>query len=185
MVPLALRCLTIGWPGAHRAWNRAESAALISAIAFAWLLCLLLIATFVWSEWLKGWLVATLWTAAALISLGTAAKNLWLGEVPEQDSRKLRDGNLVLAQTAYLQASYFEAEKYLLENLSKQPSDIESALLLVSVLRRTNRWDQALDAIQQLQRRDLATRWASEIALEKERCLRGKRQTKSLPPPPL
>lgn len=185
MVPTALRSLTIGWPGAHRTWNRSESAALVTAIAFAWLLCLLLIATFVWHEWFNGWWVATLWTVALLSSLATAAKNIWLGEIPERDSRKLRDENLVLAQAAYLQASYFEAEKYLLENLANQPSDIESALLLVSVLRRTSRWDQALEAIQQLQRRELASRWSSELALEKERCLRGKRQTKPLPPPTL
>ncbi|XZE35900.1 hypothetical protein SH501x_001449 [Pirellulaceae bacterium SH501] len=185
MVHLAIRSLTIGWPGAHRTWNRSESTALVSALAFAWLVCLLLIATFVWQEWLNAWFVTALWTGVVLVSLSTAAKNLWLGEIPEQDSRKLRDENLVLAQSAYLQASYFEAEKYLVENLAKQPADIESALLLISVLRRTSRWDQALDAIQQLQRRDLATRWASEIAVEKERCLRGKRQTKPLPPPPL
>ncbi|XZE43896.1 tetratricopeptide repeat protein [Pirellulaceae bacterium SH467] len=183
MFPFAIRTLSITWPGAFRTWNRSESSALVTAIAFAWFVCFLLIASFVWPEWLPVWVVRTLWLAIACLVIRSALKNAWLGELPEQDTRKHRDQNLILAQSAYLQASYFESEKYLLENLAKHPSDIESSLLLVSVYRRTGRWDAALEAIQQLQRRDLAAHWSQEIATEKERCLRGKRQSKPLPPP--
>lgn len=183
MFSVALRTLSIAWPGAFRTWSRAESSSLLTSIAFAWFVSFLLIATFVWPEWLQPWMVRLLWCAVFGVAGYSLLKNGSFGELPEQDTRKARDHNLVLAQAAYLQASYFESEKHLLENLAKHPSDIESALLLVSVYRRTERWDPALEVIQQLQRRDLATRWSQEIAVEKERCLRGKRQSKPLPPP--
>ncbi len=178
-----MRSISICCPGYRRAWNQADATSLLMAIGFSWFTCWLLIATFVWREWFPGWIVTSAWVVFAALVGGTMIKNVLIGDLPEQNTRQLRDENLAAAQASYLQASYFEAEKLLSDNLSKQPGDIESALLLISVYRRTGRWDQALEGIQQLQRREMAVRWGAEIALEKELCLRGKRQSKDLPPP--
>lgn len=182
MLHLATRSLSIFWPGYRRAWNRADVRSLATAVGFAWLVAGLLITTFVYYDVFPKSLRFVAWTVCGLAAILTAIRTLVFGDLPEKDSRSTRDENLVAAQSCYLQASYFEAEKLLLSNLTKQPADIESALLLVSVYRRTERWDQALEAIQQLQKREMAARWAREIAIEKERCLRGKRQLKEESP---
>lgn len=182
MVQFATQSLSVIWPGYRRAWNRADLPSLATAVFFSWLICGLLVTTFVYYDWFPGSFRFVAWTVCILAAVFTAVRTLIFGDMPEKDSRAARDENLKLAQATYLQASYFEAEKLLLENLAKQPADIESSLLLVSVYRRTERWEKGLELIQQLLKREMAARWYSEIAAEKERCLRGKRQLKEESP---
>ncbi|MFN7292749.1 MAG: hypothetical protein ACK5T6_19365, partial [Pirellula sp.] len=88
-----------------------------------------------------------------------------------------------LAQESYLQGSYFEAEQYLLKNLTINESDIESALLLASVYRRSGKFQESLDTLSQLQLKERSARWATEILVEKEKVVRSKRQSSIVPPP--
>ena len=128
MLHLATRSFSVCWPGYRRAWLRADIPSLITALVFAWLASCLLITTFVYYDWFPKPLRFVAWAIWLLAILFTAVRTLVLGDLPENDSRQVRDENLRAAQASYLQASYFEAEKLLLENQAKQPADIESSL---------------------------------------------------------
>jgi thioredoxin-like negative regulator of GroEL len=108
---------------------------------------------------------------------------LLFGEAIPEDTKPARNERFRKAQAAYLQGDYFEAERLLASNLAQERSDIESGLLLISVLRRSCRFDEAIEQINLLRKRDFSVRWESELTLEKEKCLKRKRQSHDAPPP--
>jgi len=73
------------------------------------------------------------------------------------------------ALTEYLQGSWFEAEAILGRLLRQVPRDVEGRLLLATVLRRTQRHDEALEQLDRLERLRDAARWSREIADERQR----------------
>jgi thioredoxin-like negative regulator of GroEL len=82
------------------------------------------------------------------------------------------------AQQEYLRGNWFEAEAILLDLLQRFPRDIQAGLLLVGVLRHTQRWQPALRRLDQLQLIDGAQGWHFEI--QRERQLIEKRRSESL-----
>lgn len=74
----------------------------------------------------------------------------------------------ILAQTEYLKGNWFEAEAILLEILQDFPRDAEAMLLLVGVLRHTERWQPALRRLDQLEMLDTASPWRFEINRERK-----------------
>jgi predicted Zn-dependent protease len=72
------------------------------------------------------------------------------------------------AQAQYLQGNWFEAEALLLDLLDKFPKDAEALLLLIGVLRHTQRWQPALRRLDQLQSLDTAAGWHFEIIRERQ-----------------
>ena len=53
---LALRAVCF-WPGLPSAWVSGLARGLLVAVAFSWCMCLLLLATFVWPDWIGGGLL--------------------------------------------------------------------------------------------------------------------------------
>jgi tetratricopeptide (TPR) repeat protein len=144
---------------------------LVLAAGFAVLLDLLLLGSFVWVELLGprdlrlGWMAAgSLWGASAILSFGF-----------HRPAAATSSADLVYQEALkhYLQGSWFEAETSLGRLLRLAPRDVEGLLLLATLLRRTRRYDEALSQFDRLERLRDATRWAREIAEERQLIAEG------------
>ena len=160
---LRLACF---WPGLAAAWYRGTLRSLCLAILCAWAICLLLLATFVWPEWMALGLVRFLWLAAILGGMANAVWSHWtLGQLL-QPATNDSSQRFELAQTEYLKGNWLEAEAVLMEVIHSRPRDAEALLLLVSVLRHTKRWQPAVRRLNQLKLLETAAPWQFEIAQE-------------------
>ena len=138
------------------------------AILFASFLNFSIVVTFLWVQWLEGWLVIAMWVGLILVAGFAAVYNFsrlsrWLDQAA--DGERIRQ-RLQLAQEQYLRGDYFEAEALVHRILSAQQSDCEAALLLISVHRRTQRWKSALRMLDRLRLIDGWQRWEFEMARE-------------------
>ena len=171
------------WPGLPQLWLDGAWSGLALAVAAAGLLNVLLLSTLVWVEWFSpalaklGW-VATggLWVGAAIFAAHAQAKSARQADNPPQDLFRR-------AQAEYLQGDYFQAEATLAELLTANPRDAEARLLLATLLRHTQRIDEAEDQLRQLTRFETAARWQIEITSERAR-LKRQRKTKTKIPNP-
>lgn len=159
------------WPGLANLWSRGEIYALVVSLLFASVLNISLMAALVWPEWLEPWLVRSLWCLLAFAALWTFAASFSSPSAHSIATPSVEfDALLSMAQSDYLRGQYFEAEATLHRILSTGREDVEAALLLASVLRRTGRLRQALDCLERLERLDQARLWNVEIASERRRC---------------
>lgn len=155
------------WPGLRSAWHEGKVQGLCVAVGFAWVVCLLLLATFVWPGWIARWLVVLSWGGLAFY---------WLCELVRSQIRMAGyfagehddDEQFQTAQRAYLCGNWFEAEAELLDLIQRVPDDAPAILLLVGVLRHTHRYRPALRKLEQLELLDAASGWAFEIHQEKK-----------------
>ncbi len=155
------------WPGLPQLWLDGAWAGLALAVAAAGLLDVLLLSTLIWVEWLSpaavkfGWVTTGgLWIGAGIFTNHSRAKtSLVEGEVGQDLLRR--------AQAEYLQGDYFQAEATLAERLARHPRDAEARLLLATLLRHTQRIDEADDQLRQLTRLETAARWQIEISGER------------------
>ncbi len=158
------------WPGLINLWNRGELYSLFVALLFASLLNIALMSTLIWEEWLASWLSRALWLTVAGASLWSFAASLIFGSRPRESLSVLEsDQLLTVAQQDYLKGDYLEAEAGLHRILASGREDIEAALLLASVMRRTGRKRQALDCLDRLEKFERATLWALEIGKERKK----------------
>jgi len=156
------------WPGLPSLWIRGELYALAIASLFGVVLNLALLATFYWTEWLSLGLVRTMWLAITVASCWSLVKSFIL-PLPINQFRPSQecDNLLRLAHVDYLRGQYLEAEASLHKILAAGHEDVEAALLLASVFRRTGRFRQALACLEKLERLDQSQKWFIEISKEK------------------
>lgn len=156
------------WPGLAELWCRGNTRGVVAAILYSWIFCVVLLASFVWPEWLGVWLTRGLWLAISVTWLySTVRSHLGYSRLIGILDNKAEDAFLK-AQQEYLLGNLFEAEAILLELLEKFPRDAEAILLLVGVLRHTQRWQPALRKLELLASLDTSTRWQFEIARERQ-----------------
>lgn len=170
------------WPGLPQLWLAGLWSGLVLAAGFAVLFDLLLVASFVWVEWLGplslrlGWMAAgLLWGGSAILSAGFVAR------APASASA---DRLYRKALTEYLQGSWFEAEAILGRLLRQAPRDVEGRLLLATVLRHAQRYDDALEQLDRLERLQRAADWSREITDERQRiaeAIASSDETKPIP----
>jgi hypothetical protein len=155
------------WPGLASLWYRGVPRALLLAILFCWAISLLLLATFVWPGWFDAWVIRCSWVGALVVWLVASVKNHLNFQrlVGHADDRA--QTAFVQAQAEYLKANWFEAEAILLDLLQEFPRDAEATLLLVGVLRHTQRWQPALRRLEQLEMLETAGPWRFEIQRER------------------
>ena len=141
----------------------------MTALAFALLLDGLVAVTLLWTEVapgpmrLIGWLFAALWwLVAAVLTLRG------LPQIASAQGGTANQGLFVAAQTEYLRGNWIEAEANLRKLLRRNSRDIESQLLLATLHRRTLRFEEARQQLQQLSRLEAADRWKTEIRCERE-----------------
>ncbi|MDX1926205.1 MAG: hypothetical protein SFV81_06795 [Pirellulaceae bacterium] len=156
------------WPGLAAAWYRGNTKALTIAIFSTWVMALLLLATFVWPQWVSLLALRSLWLVAFVAWFIAIVRSHWQFAQLMQVSKPLEaKDSFLLAQTDYLAGNWFEAEAKLLQILHDFPRDAESQLLLVGVLRHTRRYRPALRRLAHLETLDSAIRWRYEITRER------------------
>ncbi len=159
------------WPGLLNLWYRGEIYSLAISFLFATILNVAILATLVWPEWLAVWLVRSMWILIAFTGLWSFAASFFSKSSMQQRLPSVECDRLFAeAQSDYLKGQYFEAEATLHRILASGTEDVEAALLLASVLRRTGRFRQATDCLERLERLDSARYWTQEIADVRRRC---------------
>lgn len=165
--------LTCLWPGMAELWWRGRISALPAAIAFAAIVNALLIAKFIYSDWLSGglvmlacWVVAAAWLVLTIRSI----RELPLLLTPRRASDTADP--FPEAQTAFLRADYVEAERLLNETLGIEPRDPPALLLLSSIYRHTGRLHASQLLLAEVRKLEVADRWELEFAAEQTRLQR-------------
>ncbi len=164
----------VWWPGFINLWTRGELYSLFVALLFAVILNIALLATLVWHEWLAVWTVRTLWVGLFIAASWSLISNVvFARHFGVLRSKQESDQLLAIAQKDYLRGEYMEAEATLHRILGPGNEDVEAALLLAAVLRRTGRPRQALECLERLERFDTASVWNIEIQNERRKCSPG------------
>lgn len=171
----ASRYLTCLWPGLSELWYRGRWSALPAAVAFAVVLNFLLVARFVYPEWLAPslvrlacWVGVAAWFVLAFRAAGRLPSLLQPRAVAEAPDR------FAEAHNGYLQGHWDEAEAVLAACLEVDPRDCQSLLLLASVYRHTKRFEAAEHTLKQLDRLETADGWWLERQAERKRLERDK-----------
>lgn len=170
------RYLTLVWPGMPWLWLRGSLLGLVLALAFAVVLDVAVITTWIWSELVDVRLSLAVWTATAAIWLaGTASAVTGFPPPIPRGRDDAAEAVFIEARDAYLSRDWLTAETKLRTVLVMAPTDGESQLLLGTLLRRAGRTDEAIAALQSLARSDPGGPWRVEIARELERLAAARR----------
>ncbi|MEX2175175.1 MAG: hypothetical protein WD872_12505 [Pirellulaceae bacterium] len=177
----ALTWMICLWPGLVAAWLRGQFRGLVVAVAFAGVLNLALITTFVWPQGLS----AALPTWATPVAVWVLVLGFWIvgvrrnwqdraGPAPGvAESMAAADPQIEAdfraAQAEYLKGHWIEAETLLARLLARRADDVEARLLTAAILRRTGRAAAAQALLTELAGTELAGRWRWEIAAELKR----------------
>jgi len=164
---IALRHLTLVWPGLPWLWLRGSVAGLVLAVAFAVTLDVAVTTTFVWSDLVELPVTLAIWAAVAVVWLASTASALAafppaLVRPPAAEVDPL----FVQARDAYLARDWIRAETRLRDLLMVSPTDGEAQLLLGTLLRRVGRLPEAREAFRKLSASDAGQRWRDAIAAE-------------------
>lgn len=160
------------WPGLPQLWLRGAWSGLALAVGFTALVNFLLAATFVWTAWLSVSLLWAGWFTVLVVWIVSAygakpAEEITVDSPPTLAATELGGQDLLSeVYTQYLQGNWFEAETVLEQMLVAQPRDPEALLLLATLQRHTERWDEAEATLKRLEKLDEAVRWKMEIAAE-------------------
>lgn len=166
----ATRYLTLLWPGLPWLWLRGSVAGLVLAAAFAVVLEIAILFTWVWTglagrEFVLGaWAAAFgIWGVATLSAITTFPPPLPSGR--NEAAERL----FIAARDAYLARDWLAAETKLRGLLVVAPTDGEAQLLLATLLRRVGRRGEARAALDTLGRSDAGRPWLAVIRRERAR----------------
>ncbi len=170
-----MQYMMLMWPGFARAWWRGEIYGVALATLFSVCFNIAWFGTFIWPNWFPGVLTNLLWLALFTAAMCSLVINLmrWqslFGEKPVSVGKQKADQAFRSAQKAYLRGEYFEAEAALHPIFVSGREDVESALLLAGILRRTNRVEQAVSTLERLCRLESSAFWQHEIHRERLLC---------------
>lgn len=162
------RVLLSSWPGLPLLW-RGKVSGLVLALLFSWLVCLGLILTTYWPEWLRPGARTVVWLCVAGLWIATAAPEMvrTLGAhrgAIEVDSQ----GLFCLAQVEYLKGQWQQAERLLLRLLRFNADDGDARLMLATLYRHCAQWQRCRDQLDQLERSAEGAKWAVEIVREQQ-----------------
>jgi len=162
--------LTCLWPGMAELWWRGRLSALPAAIAFAGVLNALLIAKFMYVDWLSGglvmlacWVVIAAWLVLAVRSIRELPQLLTPRLASDEPDR------FAEAQVAFLRGDYPTAEDYLTACLSIEPRDPPALLMLSAVYRHTERLHASEVLLSEIRKLEVAQKWDLEFQTEEAR----------------
>ena len=169
------------WPGLPGLWFRGRWSSLILAVAFAILLNLAIIASFIWTGIFEddafpsiAWPVLLLiWFTSTVIARRKLPDVMSLTEdetglAADSEASETVDALFIEARTEYLKGHWIEAQRLLHSQLKRYPRDIEARLLLATLFRHTRQFDEAITQLKQIEKYDPAVNWKHEIARERE-----------------
>lgn len=163
----SFRYLTLLWPGLPWLWLRGSVAGLVLAAAFAVILDVAIVFTWVWSEVASGELVLGLWVAAGAVwSVATLSAVTTFPPPLPTGRDEAAETLFVAARDAYLARDWLAAETKLRGLLVVAPTDGEAQLLLATLLRRVGRRTESRSALERLAASDAGRPWRSVIRRE-------------------
>lgn len=169
---LYLTCL---WPGLPDIWWRGRLSALPTALAFAFALNLLLVARFIYPEWLAFSFVRVAGWVGVLAWFYCTIKNVRrLPALIQPRATSDKPDRFVDAQAAFLHCDWGRAELRLKDCLAVEERDPPALLLLAAVYRHTGRLEFARVCIDTLRNTEAADRWWLEVDAEEKRLLRDR-----------
>ncbi len=171
------------WPGLPQLWVRGSWVGLMIAVGFTALVNVLILATFVFGEWipseqvLGGYgLVALAWLVGWVqsrrltdvesvqpVSDDSAAETSTVGLTSQPREQLYRE-----AQQVYLRGDWVATEQLLLKLLKLDDRDAEARLMLATLWRHQGRHREAVRQLDKLSRLEAADTWQHEIAVERE-----------------
>lgn len=158
------------WPGLPQLWQAGAWSGLILAAGFACLLDLLLLTTLLWTEWVEPAFRVAGWTAVAVLwSVSIITGWRWSRERATGRRAARQQDLFPRALGEYLKGNWYEAEAACKNMLRRVPGDIQTRLLLATLLRRTRRWPEAHEQLTALKRLEAAGTWEFEIVDEERR----------------
>jgi len=170
------------WPGSGGVVRQGRWSFLAIALVFGFALCGVVMLNFYWSELLSENLRRGTYAMLVILWLVLSGKSTRLEKQcrlmrlpPPTDKDAMPD-----AQRHYLQGNWFEAECCLNMLRKKNPRDIEAMLMLATLYRHKERYDEAGDLLRELDRLEDAVPWKFEIRSEKRKLMaaNAKRLTK-------
>jgi len=126
-----------------------------------------------WSVVLVGWVVGVVTGRRRQIEFARTTADAWRGDGvrggagdPSQSVTAAQD-LFPEALNEYLQGNWLVAEEKCRELVRRRRDDVEARLLLATLLRSTERFEDARRALDDLEKFDGALRWEMEIACER------------------
>lgn len=172
---LPMRLAFSMWPGTLAAWRHGDVRSLLIAILFGAILSTAWVGTMIWPLWFSSWRLGLLWSVVTVGVVASVIHNAAQGLLrAKRPVAGCPTSVLAEAQGMYLKASYFEAEQAIGPYCVGRDMDVEAALLLAAIYRRTERFPQAIAMLERLSRLERAGFWIDEIEREKRRALQQK-----------
>jgi hypothetical protein len=166
------------WPGLPQISQRGSWAALAVAIGAGLFLNAALLASFVWTDLIPADLRIICWATLGVAWSCSAGVSVWRDHRQTSWRRASPEVDpFSQALDEYLQGNWFEAERLLGRVLQRDSRDLESRLMLATLLRRTKRYDEATRQLNILVRLEGAGKWDLEIRREGELITAARRHT--------
>lgn len=177
------RYLVCLWPGLPELWYRGRWGGLPAALLFTAAINFLIVARFIYPEWLLPLLARiACWVAVAVWAMWVLKQVSQLQTLLSPRSTAETPDGFPHAQTQYLRGNWPEAEAILNESLEIDPRDCQSLLLLASIYRQTQRWEAARESLLQLERLETADAWWLECETEARKLKRAIESAQSTDP---
>lgn len=157
------------WPGLGGLWLRGDWGALAIAVSFSLLLNLAILNTFLWPEFPGERFAIVAWPVVILAWGLSFWLHLRQPIATDKSSETGRNADVTLfnrAQTEYLKGNWHECQRLLTKRLGDHARDLESRLLLATVLRRLGDHESALGQLRTLRKLDGWEGWQAEVSRE-------------------
>lgn len=169
------------WPGLTQLWRRGSWAGLGVALVAALAIDLALMATYGWGELVAPVIRSGLWIFVGASWFGLAVMAAGWNASPLGAVRPVDDTLFLEARAYYLKGNWYEAERRLRTAIRTNERDLDSRLLLASLLRHAGRPDEARHELDLLERLEGAARWEAEIAGERRLLAAGQTVEPEIP----
>jgi len=155
------------WPGLTQLWRRGSWAGLGIALVAAIVVDLALLGTWGWSELFPSAVRSGIWVFVGASWLGLVVMTAGWNASPLGAIRPVDDTLFLDARDYYLKGNWFEAERRLKTAIRRNERDLDSRLLLASLLRHAGRHEEARRELELIERLEGAAKWEAEIASER------------------
>jgi hypothetical protein len=154
------------WPGLGRLWYRGELSGLTLALLFCVLFNFAVATSFVWTELVTNEVRAALWITVAFLWIGSLVAGATRGTRNWHAPNARAEDLFLAANGEYLRGCFGESAAILERMIRRNPRDVEARLLLATIRRQENRWEEAKVQLRYLQRVEAAASWRWEIEHE-------------------
>lgn len=161
------------WPGLPELWYRGRWSGLPAAVMFAICLNFLIVARFIYPEWLVPALVrVACWVGVGVWGMLVVRAAGRLPALIHPRATSDSPDAFPQARQHYLRGQREEAEAVLVGCLEIDPRDSQAMLLLACIYRQTGRFEAAQRCLDQIGRLETGDGWWLECAAERERLRR-------------